>query len=68
MTRKHYQKVATALYNYRRQVEQDATYGDELAMKLATMEDIAQLLSDIFQGDNELFDEERFLGACVEGK
>jgi hypothetical protein len=37
-------------------------------MKLATMEDIAQLLSDIFQGDNELFDEERFLGACVEGK
>lgn len=65
MTRKHYEKVAKGLRDYR--IELLKEYGGSVLVntKIDTIEDIAQILADIFQGDNELFDSNRFLGACI---
>tara|TARA_R110000868_G_scaffold53637_4_gene168058 strand:- start:486 stop:716 length:231 start_codon:yes stop_codon:yes gene_type:complete len=66
MTRKHYEKVAKALRDYRIEVISEfGTNTEWTNTKIEVMEDIAQILSDIFQGDNELFNSNKFLGACI---
>ena len=66
MTRKHYEKVAKALREYRTEVVQEfGTNTEWTNTKIEVMEDIAQILADIFQGDNELFDSNKFLSACI---
>lgn len=66
MTRKDYEKIAGAIREYRAELVKefgaDSTW---TATKIDTIEDITQILADIFQGDNELFDSNRFLGACI---
>lgn len=66
MTRKHYEKVAQAFREYHEEIVKE--YGDGAAWtstKLDTLDDIAEILAEIFQADNDRFDAARFKAACT---
>ena len=65
MTRKHYEKVAKELRAYH--LELVTEFGGSVLVntKLDTIEDIKNILADIFQADNPNFDRSRFASACV---
>ena len=66
MTRKHYEKIAGALREYRKAtIEEFGANTEWGATKLEVMEDISDILAGIFETENELFDRARFLSACV---
>ena len=66
MTRKHYEQVAQALREYHLEVVHEWGDGREMTnAKLDTVEDIGNILADIFGADNPRFDRGRFLSACV---
>jgi hypothetical protein len=64
MTRKHYEKVAQALREYHEEIAKEFRE-DWAATKLDTLEDIADILADIFAADNDRFDAARFKAACI---
>ncbi len=66
MTRKDYEKIAREIRNYYTETRSlFPDYAESKKHKIEAIEDMAQILADIFQGDNELFDSNRFLGACI---
>ena len=66
MTRKHYEKVAKALRDYHLEIVHGLGESHQQTNgKLDTVQDIGNILADIFQADNPRFDRGRFLSACV---
>ena len=66
MTRKHYEKVAQAFRDYHLEIVRECGDGESLTnAKLDTVQNIGDILADIFQADNPRFDRGRFLSACV---
>ncbi len=66
MTRKHYEKVAQQLRAYHLELVSEFGEGESITnTKLDTVQDIADILADIFQEDNPRFDKSRFASACV---
>jgi hypothetical protein len=64
MTRKHYEKVAQALREYHQEIAAEFR-GEWAATKIDTLDDIADILADIFAADNDRFDTARFKSACI---
>jgi hypothetical protein len=64
MTRKHYEKVAQAFRDYHLEIVKEFSE-DWAATKLDTLEDIADILAEIFKADNDRFDAARFKSACI---
>jgi hypothetical protein len=66
VTRKHYEQVAQAFRAYHLEIVHGL--GESHIMtnaKLDTVQDIGEILADIFGADNPRFDRGRFLSACV---
>jgi hypothetical protein len=64
MTRKHYEKVAQAFREYHLEIVKEFR-GDWAATKIDTLDDIADILADIFAADNDRFNTARFKAACI---
>lgn len=65
MTRKHYEKVAKELRAYHEEIIGGEWSSDSIATRLATLEEVTDILADIFKEDNPNFDRARFASACV---
>ena len=64
MTRKHYNAIAKALKDYHTEIADSERSNDSIATRLATLDDVVGILSDIFKADNSNFDRDRFASAC----
>jgi hypothetical protein len=65
MTRKHYEKVAKELLAYRKETRGlFPDYAESKGHKLEALDEILDILSDIFKADNPNFDRDRFVTAC----
>lgn len=64
MTRKDYEAIAKSLNEYRKNTEQ--TDGGTMVgrHKLNTIEDVVEILSELFQAENPNFQANRFYFAC----
>jgi hypothetical protein len=64
MTRKHFEKLATVISDHVQSCvgAYGATY--RFSEEFLMLEEIASDLSDVCEGENELFDREKFLTAC----
>jgi hypothetical protein len=65
MTRKHYEKVAEYLRAYHKEIANGSHGGYDINARLSTLEDVVEILGDIFYQDNPRFDLARFASACV---
>lgn len=66
MTRKHYEKVAQAFREYHLELVKEYGEGEAWTVtKLDTLDDIADILAEIFKADNDRFDASRFKAACI---
>ena len=66
MTRKHYEKMAEAFRAYHLQTVTELGEGTASAnVRLDVLEDVTDILSEIFKGDNPRFDSARFKSACI---
>ena len=64
MTRKDYEAIASEIRNYLALPDlQPATM--ENRTRRDTVDDIIDILADVFANDNERFDRSRFVGACI---
>jgi hypothetical protein len=62
MTRKDYERIASALRSYREEIEATGTTNTPLAC--AIIDDVVEILVDIFTEDNPRFTPTRFRQAC----
>jgi hypothetical protein len=63
MTRKNYEAIAKALRGYREDTESTGATM-ETRHRLDTMDDVVEILVDIFREDNSAFNPARFRQAC----
>ena len=63
MTRKDYERIASALRSYREEMEATGATM-ETRHRLDTMDDVVEILVDIFTEDNPRFTPQRFRQAC----
>ena len=64
MTRKDYETIAREIRDYLSNPElQPATM--ENRTRRDTVDDIIDILADVFANDNDRFDRSRFVGACI---
>lgn len=59
MTRKDYEAIAGAIATYRRDTE-STTCGQDARLRLDTLDDVADILADLFEADNPRFQRNRF--------
>jgi hypothetical protein len=65
MTRKHYEKVAEQFRAYHLEIANGNHGSSDINTRLDVLEDVAEILADIFKEDNPRFDAARFASACV---
>jgi len=64
MTRKHYEKVAEQFRAYHLEIANGNHGSSDINTRLDVLEDITEILADIFKEDNPRFDAVRFASAC----
>jgi hypothetical protein len=64
MTRQDYEAVAKAIRNYLDEPDLKA-HTQENRIRRDTVDDILDVLADVFKADNKSFDACRFISACI---